>query len=241
MTRFQPDCVIAYASALGMLADFLERNGITASYPSTCIVTGAEKLFPSQRATVEKVFRRPVYERYGARDGGLIGYQLPPHPADFTIDWSNALVEPETDNPESAILVTKLHADGMPMIRYRIGDLGLFPPGSTPGHPVLRLDAVVGRTVDRIWLRQGGYIHGNQFPHMLKDFPIREFMVVQREDHSVELQLVPTNSFSSADEEAILAMVRKNLPGLPVRAVRVDSIPRTLAQKWRPVVSHVRH
>jgi len=68
---------------------------------------------------------------------GLMGFQLLPHHThDFTIDWANIFIEPETNGPDADILVTKLHADGMPMIRYRIGDVGLFPNGA-PGHPVL--------------------------------------------------------------------------------------------------------
>src|SRR6476661_3814731 len=78
LERFRPKVMVAYASALGALADTLERAGAkTPGYPTLGFITGAEELYDDQRAMIERVFRRPVYERYGGRDLGLIGAQAP--------------------------------------------------------------------------------------------------------------------------------------------------------------------
>ncbi|HEY1939986.1 MAG TPA: hypothetical protein VGJ33_18810 [Candidatus Angelobacter sp.] len=239
MERYKPDCIVAYASALAAFAEYLNEHKLKPSYPRTCIVTGAEKLYDVQREVAEKVFRKPIHERYGSRDAGMMGFQLDiPHSKDFTVDWPNLLIEPETSDLESSILVTKLHADGMPMIRYRIGDVGLFPGGAKPGHPVFRLRSVVGRTAERIWLPNGSFIHGIQFPHLFKDFPVRDFMVVQDRDFGVEVKIVPSSEFSKECHKSILNTIEKNLPGLRVTIKLSDSIPRTKANKWRPVLSH---
>jgi phenylacetate-CoA ligase len=240
MTKYQPECIVAYASALAAFAQFLRENGLKPTYPCKCIVTGAEKLFDAQRELAESVFGKPIYERYGARDAGSMGFQLDvPQSKNLTIDWPNVFIEPETSEPESAILVTKLQADGTLMIRYRIGDLARFPDGSKPGHPVFELLSVVGRATERIWLPAGAFISGNQFPHLFKDFPVREFMVVQQEDFSVQVKILPDDKFSSAAETEILQTIAENLPGLQVKVAVVDAIPRTAANKWRPVVSYV--
>src|SRR5262249_7408631 len=111
MERYQPECIVAYASALATFAQFLRERGLRPSYPRKCIVTGAEKLFDAQREVAEEVFRKPIYERYGSRDAGMMGFQLEiPQSRDFIVDWPNLLVEPEALEPESPILVTKLHA-----------------------------------------------------------------------------------------------------------------------------------
>jgi phenylacetate-CoA ligase len=158
---------------------------------------------------------------------------------DYAVDWSNNLLEPEFNRRESSILVTKLHADGMPMIRYRIGDEGAFPDGSRSGHPVFLLHAVLGRAVDKIWLPDGRFINSILFPHMMKDFPVREFMVLQEEDYSVEVRIVPGNGFTSESFGQIRIIIEKNLPGLPIEFSLVDSVPKTQANKWRPVVTRV--
>lgn len=239
-SAWRPACIIAYASALGHLAEHLAERGHKPNYPTRCFVTGAEKLWPRHRELIERVFGRPVHERYGGRDVGLMAFQYEPHcTLDYEVDWANVLVEPETDEPDSSILVTKLHADGMPMLRYRVGDVGRFPVGSLPGHPAFTLREVLGRETARIWLPDGRWIHGIQLPHMLKDYPVREFMFLQRPDYSVELQLVPDGNFVEESRASIQATVSANLPGLRVHVVLVDAIPRTKANKWRPVVSEV--
>ena len=240
MQKWKPDCIVAYASALVSLAQFLNEKGIVPGYPNKCIVTGAEKLFDSQREIVERVFQKPVHERYGSRDAGLMAFQLDvPASKDFSIDWPNLLLEPEFEHPESPILVTKLHADGMPMIRYRIGDVAVFPEASRPGHPVFYLHSVLGRIVDKVWLMNGTFIHGTQFPHMMKEFPVREFMVVQAPDYSVEMLIVPAPDFNEIFRERLMKSMANSLAGLPFSIKLVDAIPKTEANKWRPVISHV--
>jgi phenylacetate-CoA ligase len=239
---WRPRCIIAYASALAALAEFVLSENLKPDYPTRCFVTGAEKLLPAQRELIERAFpARPVHERYGSRDVGIMGFQIEPaRTHDFEIDWQNVLVEPETREAESPLLITKLHADGMPMLRYRVGDVGRFPQGSRPGHPTFALQEVLGREADRIWLPDGRWITGLQMPHMLKDYPVREFMFLQRPDYSVELQVIPQNNFGEDARRSILETVAANLPGLPVSLALVQSIPRTKANKLRPVVSEVK-
>ena len=238
--RWRPACIIAYASALGALAEHVAEQGYRPSYPTRCFVTGAEKLIPKHREMIERSFGWPVHERYGSRDAGLMGFQTAPgRTLDYDIDWANVLLEPETTDEESGILVTKLHADAMPMLRYRIGDVGRFTEDSGPGQPTFVLREVLGRDIDRIWLPDGRWIHGIQMPHLMKDYPVREFMLFQRADYSVELQIVPQRGFSEDSRRSILSTVEDNLPSLSISLVLVDNIPRTKANKWRPVVSEV--
>ena len=127
LEHVRPAGLVAYASALGHLAEHLLERGHTPHYPTRTLVTGAEKLLPAHREKIETAFGRPVHERYGSRDVGLIGFQLTPREhLSYTIDWANIFVEPENAEPNAPILITKLHADGMPMIRYRIGDAVCF-------------------------------------------------------------------------------------------------------------------
>jgi len=238
--RWQPACIVAYASAAGHLAEYVLEHGGEARYPARCFVTGAEKLLDEHREKIARAFGRPVHERYGGRDVGYIGFQMnPAQTLDYDVDWANVLVEPETGEGESSILITKLHADGMPMIRYRVGDIGRFPQTSRPGHPALVLHEVVGRDTDRIWLPDGRWVTGLQIPHMMKDYPVREYMFTQRRDYSVEIKIVPKRDFSDRSRLQMLATVQANLPGLKIAAALVDEIPRTKANKWRPVVSEV--
>ena len=171
---------------------------------------------------------------------GYVAFQMEPNRLlTFEVDWANILIEPETDHTESGILVTKLHADAMPLIRYRVGDVARFLRDAQPGHPALLLDEIIGRDVDRIWLPDGRWITGLQIPHMMKDYPVREYMFHQRPDYSIEIRIAPKVGFTEDANRSILATVEANLPGLPITTILVDEIPRTKANKWRPVVSEV--
>lgn len=237
---WRPACVVAYASALGLFAEHLRERGVKPNYPARCFITGGEKLLPRFREAVEEVFGRPVHERYGGRDFGLLGFQYEPwRTLDYELDWAFALVEPETEEEDSSIIVTKLRADGMPMLRYRVGDVGRFPKESRPGHPAFTLREVLGRELSRLWLPDGRWLDGIGLPHLMKDYPVREFMFLQRADYTVELQVVPKNGFAEDARRRISATLAANLPGLAFEIVTVDSIPRTRANKWRPVVSEV--
>jgi phenylacetate-CoA ligase len=240
LQSWRPDCIIAYAGALASLAEYVLSHGYKPAYPRVCSVTGAEKLFPQQRHLVEQAFGK-VYERYGSRDVGLIAFQADSKgDAGLEVDWANVLVEPASSEPDSGVLVTKLNADGMPMIRYRMGDIARFPAGSRPGQPTFFLRDVLGRATDRIWLPTGQWIAGVQFPHLMKDHPVREFMLVQRPDHSLDLQIVPITGFGEHDRQAIEATISANLPGLPLRIALVQQVERNHSSKLRPVVSEVR-
>lgn len=239
--KWRPTCIVAYAGALGHFAEYLLDRGYQPNYPRKCLVTGAEKLLPHHRQLVERAFGKPVHERYGSRDIGYIGYQMDPsRNYDFDIDWADLMLEPEADEPDSPILITKLHADGMPMIRYRIDDVGRFPEGSRPGHPTFSLREVVGRVTDGVWLPDGRWVHGIEFPHLIKDHPVREFMLHQRPDYSVHLMLVPKAGFGEESFRRIENVVSSNLPGVPLTIDLVEQVPRTMANKWRPVVSDVK-
>jgi phenylacetate-CoA ligase len=239
--RYSPDCIVAYASALGQFAEFLSENGISPkNYPKKCFVTGAEKLMPEHRKAIESVFgsRRPVHERYGGRDFGAVAIQT--NSISLDVDWAWAVVEPETCDRQSPILVTKLHADAMPMIRYRVGDVAEFPAGSKPGFPTFSLEEIIGRELDRIWLKEGGWISGAQLPHLLKGFHIREYSFFQSEDYSIELKIVPKNGFDEVQKSEILRVLDSNMNGIPIEFRIVDKIERTKANKLRPVVSMVK-
>ena len=193
---------------------------------------------PGDRALIQSVFGRPIHERYGSRDVGLIAFQVDPDRSlELEIDWANVLIEPDSRDPVASILVTKLHGDGMPMLRYRIGDLARFPAGSRPGHPTFELDEVLGRELDRIWLPDGRWIHGIEFPHMMKDHPVREFQVVQTDDASVTVRVVPAPSFGADNRAGILRTLRANLDGLVVSLELCEALPRTRANKVRAVIS----
>lgn len=241
LSRRQPEALVCYASAIYLFADWLREQGIRPTYPSHAIITGAEKLWPAQREVVRAVFGVPIHERYGGRDVGLIAFQTDSESPVLTVDMANILVEPATTGEQVGeaydVLVTKLHAFGMPLLRYRNGDMARFPNDAQPGHPTAELLDVTGRTMDRVVASDGRIVHAAQFPHMFKEFDIKLYQVRQSRDGSVNILIVPGPGFDAASQERINRLTRANLGATPLRISLVDQIDRTSAGKLRPVVS----
>lgn len=241
LQAFRPQLIVAYAAALDALAAAINADGRTRrAYPTQAIITGAEKLLPHHRARLEATFAAPVYEQYGGRDVGLIAHQLGRHGGPLTVDWAQMYVEPERTGDNAPILVTKLHADAMPVFRYRVGDVARFPAGSRPGHAVLELEEVTGRELNMLWRPDGSRVSGMLFPHLLKDFPLREFQVRQDESFAVTVLLVPREGFRAKDEADIRAIITDNLPGCPVTFEHVAEVPRGANRKLHPVIAPAR-
>lgn len=240
LQSWRPACIVSYAAVSAILAEQLKASGVRPAYPTHCFVTGAEKLWPHERALVHEVFGCSVHERYGSRDIGPIAFQLSPDKSlDFSVDWANLLVEPASAETFASVLVTKLHADGMPMLRYRLGDVAAFAATNRPGHPAFTLGEIAGREAERLWLPDGRSVHGNGFPHLLKDFPIAEFQVHQHADWTVTIRVVPLAALTDEHVRNILRTVQANLPGIALRFERVQTIARSAANKRRPVISEV--
>lgn len=246
LQRWRPRGMVAYSSALAALAEVVAASqaGPPPDYPRCAFVTGAEKLHPHHRLTIEQAFGRPVHERYGSRDAGLMGFQVDPRNSlDFTVDWARVFVEPDADasanDGAAGVLITKLRADGMPMLRYRVGDIARFPFESRPGMPALVLHEVLGRDMDRVWMHDGRWMHPAVVPHLMKDYPILDFQLHQRADYSILVRVAPAAGYSEATGTALLDTLRTNLPGLPLSLSVESRIERTRANKWRPVSSDV--
>jgi phenylacetate-CoA ligase len=242
MNRFRPECVIAYGGALAELARVVETAGTPPRYPGIAFVTGAEKVWPHERELIERVFGVPLFERYGSRDVGLMAFQATADARDgFEVDWANMLVEPDSTDPESGILVTKLHADVFPMIRYRIGDRARFGESARPGHPTFRLLEILGRELEMIQIGKDRWLSGANFPHMFKDYPVADFQVYQSLDGSVEARIVPTSPSSWTREVTAKfdGALRSVLEATPVTIRFVSDIPRTASNKRRPVISEL--
>ncbi len=78
VNRRPPACLEGYTDALFALAEFVEREGLHIASPRA-VGTGAGTLFPHMRETLGRVYRAPIFDRYGTREGGLIATECERH------------------------------------------------------------------------------------------------------------------------------------------------------------------
>jgi len=161
LKRFRPRVLLAYARAVVLLARYLRWRGRTAYQPHA-IVTSAEVLEDADRALVEDVFGCPVFNRYGCREVSVIASECPAHQGMHTMAEGLYVEIDEAPAAElGSILITDLLNYAMPLIRYRIGDLGAWQSGVCPcGRGLPRLARVAGRVTDFLVGADGRLVSG---------------------------------------------------------------------------------
>ena len=91
-------------------------------------------------------------------------------------------------------MVTDLENYGMPLIRYRIGDLARWSPEAARGgdkYPFPLLESVDGRTLDVIQSPNGNRVGGTYWTILLRNRPgIKTFQVIQDEPDSIRILYV---------------------------------------------------
>jgi phenylacetate-CoA ligase len=229
LRRFRPRVIQAYARAAVLFARYLEARGAVPPRPHA-LVASAEVLEPEDRALLERVFGCPVFNRYGCREVSVIASECPAH-AGLHVMAEGLYVEVETpDGPAApgqtgSILITDLLNGAMPLIRYRIGDLGAWAPGPCPcGRHLPRLERVAGRVTDFLVGCDGQLVSGVFLAtYVVAQRPsLGQVQIHQDRAGAVTYRLKPGPAYRPDEDGAYLrAATRRYLGGRAEAAVEV--------------------
>lgn len=163
--QYRPRVILAYAQSAALFASFLESQNLV-PYRPHAIVTSAEVLEPEHRKRIEDVFGCRVFNRYGCREVSVIASECEAHQGLHVMAEGLYLEVVKGDRPARIgelgdILVTDLLNYAMPLIRYRIGDLGAWEGGMCAcGRSLPRLHTVAGRVTDFVIGSDGRLVSG---------------------------------------------------------------------------------
>lgn len=231
----------------GMVAAMAEAapTGIAAPGPAA-IVTTSEPLLPDWRKGIERAFGAPVVDEYGCNDGGILAVSC--QVGRFHVAENVALVEIlDTDEPcppgvEGDIVVTNLHAQVLPFLRYRVGDRAVLGDGPCPcGLPGLTFSRLTGRIGDRLKLPDGRELQFSTFgPIFWRTPSVRRWQIVQDVRERVKVRLDVDPSFSPAEEDEVRrGMIARVGEGVAIDVVTTEPIERTRAGKQKVLISSV--
>ncbi len=179
-----------YASSLDAFARVaLARPELRVSFDAA--ISWGDKLYPQHRRHLRDAFDAPVLDTYGAAEGFMIAaqrfdgpyYVMSPHVVVELLDDHDEPVEP---GELGHVVVTRIDALTMPMIRFRLGDLAVAPaePVVIPGAPAFpQLERIVGRETD-VWVSPGGRtLTVHTFTGVMEHFEeIEQFSVIPHDD-----------------------------------------------------------
>jgi phenylacetate-CoA ligase len=240
--QFDPVHIFSYPSSLAQLVRHARAVGAPIRNKSlrTVFVTG--ELFDlGDRAIIEEAFAVPVADGYGSREGGFVAHQCP-H-GSYHITMEQMIVELVDEqgravpNDEAGeIVLTHLDSLGMPLIRYRTGDLAELGRVCRCGRALRTLRSIVGRRTDLLRMADGGTAHALSAIYILREEPkVAKFKIVQRPDLSLEVQVNCRSSFDSTDRERITRRLQARIGRVGVQIMELDEIPLDRSGKHRYV------
>jgi phenylacetate-CoA ligase len=254
INRFNPVCIFGYPSTLALLCEHAARHGggLRTSALKAVLVTG-ERLYDHQRTLIEHTFGVRVGDGYGSRDGGFIAHECPAGAMHVTDEF--AIVEvvcadgrPAEPGQTGEIVVTDLEAYGMPLIRYRTGDMARRPVNERDrcecGRGLSILEMVEGRSTDLLVAPDGTAKHALSLIYVLRDIEsVGQFRIVQQADFSVDILVVPM--YPGGLDARVRQRIRKGVAAhmggdVACRLEEVTAIAPAASGKHRYVVSHAR-
>lgn len=211
LKKFKPDVIRSTPSSLEILAIECEKD--LAEMNPRLLFVGAELLDEKTKTLIEKRYRAEVFDNYGSEEFSLMAWECRKH-SGYHINSDNVLLElvdngggSETVSPgeRGEIVVTSLNNYAMPLIRYRIGDLGVFSDEPCSCGVSLPLMKVVEGRKDDFLLTLDGRLVGPAarqiFDTSLVDIKgMVQYRVIQEKRDKLTIQLL-VNELFKADEK----------------------------------------
>ena len=168
--RIKPSAVRGYGSSLVIFARYLKKVGYQPSGVKVVLTTG-EVLLPNYRMELEQVFNAPVYDAYGAGDGGIVSHECVQHDGlhiteelcviEITDKKGNVLADGET----GFVTATDLENYAFPFVRYHVGDMSYIKTDQCQcGRQTKRFGEVLGRAGKLLYNKQGVPISPTMLP-----------------------------------------------------------------------------
>ncbi|MEO8464142.1 MAG: hypothetical protein ABI640_02285 [Gammaproteobacteria bacterium] len=212
-----------YAASVYLFAHEVLRQKL--SCPIPLIVTLGEGLAPEQAEVIERAFGGKVYRDYGGSEAMHIGFECRQHRG-YHLDLARFHVEllregrPAERGENGDIIVTAFRDPAMPLVRYRIGDVGRWPADDAPcpcGNRFPLMAEVLGRSADVAITASGLLINlnllGGIFRYAFED--IAQYQLVQKEPDRFDVLWVPRHDRADdripALQRELAAMVGKTV------------------------------
>ena len=248
LNQKRPKLIKAYAQSIYELAKFAKENKIEVK-KQYAIHLAAGTVYDFMRELIEEVFQCKAYNYYGSREVGSIASECRVQDG-LHIMQEHTLLEVINSEgkvckagEEGEIVLTTLENYSMPLIRYKVGDIGILKKYDSCdcGCTYDKLQKIVGRTTDLFKGRDGKKIDGEYFTHLFYFVPwIKQFQVIQNCLDEIIIKIVKNSNIVETDIIDITQKI-KMVMGEECQVIfqYVEEIPKTVTGKFRYTISNV--
>jgi len=241
LAHYRPHLIYGYPTVIARVAQqaAADPQRLRGWRPRVVVCT-SEMLYPQLREAIRAGFGAPVVNEYGSRDGGLTAHECPQGRLHIAAEHVWVEVADADADGVGDLLVTNLDGWGMPFVRYRVGDRGRLSTERCPcGSPLPVLDRLEGRRNDFLVGGEGRHVHGSAANYVMREIPqVLQYRLLQREDRSLDVQVVAAEGWGAEQERAVTEGLRRVLgEPVPVRLQLVTTIAPSASGKYRWVES----
>ena len=239
--------VWGYAASLYYFALRAQERGW--NRPLHSVVTWGDNLYPHYRRAIENTFRTRVTDTYGIGEGIQVSAQCGSadnyhvHTLDVIVEYLDDEGRPVAEGEAGNLILTRLHAGPMPLIRYRVGDLGIAGDQSpcACGRGLDRMRSIQGRDTDVVLTPSGNRLIVEFFNGIIDDIPeIESFQVVQEHLDTLAVIVVPRPGFSEDTKRTLIEAIHRNgAADVKIAVECVNEIPLTPGGKRRYVINKI--
>jgi phenylacetate-CoA ligase len=244
LNQFKPRLLISYPGPLSVFAEYLLATG--QRIPNIkALICSAETLYPWQRELIEKAFECRLFNRYGCREFGDIAQEcskrkgLHLHTDRIFLEIVDQYQKPVKDGVSGELVLTDLDNYGFPLIRYRIGDVGVMATDlCSCGINLPLLANIEGRTLDVVKCPNGNRLGGTFWTLLFRSKPgIKSFQVLQENIEGVTIKYVKDSS--TVIDFSYFSNKIKEKCGMDIKIIftEVAEIKKTKSGKTRFVIS----
>ncbi|MFO1390361.1 phenylacetate--CoA ligase family protein [Cellvibrio sp.] len=239
---FEPEMIFGHSHSIYIFAKYIRDNKITDLRPRGIVATSM-MLLDHEREIIESAFQCKVSNRYGCEEVGLIAVECEKHEG-MHINSSHIILEclDENNQPVAAgqpgkLVITDLNNMGMPLIRYRVEDVGVLSNRQCScGRTTPLLERLEGRVADFLKKPDGGQVAGVSLVErtLTKIAGIEQMQLVQEKLYEIIINRVKGPEYTLATDNELVAEFQRVF-GSDVNFIINDvrKIPQEKSGKYR--------
>ena len=238
--------VLGYASSIYVIARYIRDQGLT--LPLKAAFTWGDSLFPHYRDLIESAFECPVFDVYGLGEGLQCAAQCGRGDSLHVAEHGVVVEVVDADGKACAagelgrVVVTRLEAGVMPLVRYDTGDVAYWVEDECRcARHLKQISRIQGRSTDIVTTPAGDRLIVHYFTQIFEMIPeIEQFQVRQSEPASIQILYIQAPGFSQAILDRVRNEIAENCEyPLGIEFREVDEIPLEKSNKRRFVVSEI--
>lgn len=236
LQKYKPAYIYGYVSAIDSLSQYAIEHQLESIPSLKCVITTSEVLSEIARKNIEKAFKVKVYNEYGCGEVGSIAHEC--SHGSLHIMSDNLYIETEGDE----LIITDLTNFAMPLIRYKVGDLGCLTfKDCKCGSNFPILEKISGRAYDIITTPEGKSIHPEALIYVFEDLQKEEryfnqFQVIQTHADQFTVNIMPARQLTNLEITKLELALKKNISSTSLFNIKVvEQILREKSGKMRVV------